>query len=79
MNVNTSIAKDVLEEYYVGQKISAQKIAKLLNLKPHQVYYLLEKNGNEIVKPKSFSVSLEKRRQDDKDNYSITVVLLNEY
>ena len=45
MNVNTSIAKDVLEEYYVGQKTSAHKIAKLLNLKPHQVYYLLEKNG----------------------------------
>lgn len=39
------IEKDVLRKLYVEQKLSAHKIAKIYNVKPYQIYYLLEKYG----------------------------------
>lgn len=40
-----SIDKNLLEKLYCFDKLSAIKIAEIVDLKPHQVYYLLEKHG----------------------------------
>lgn len=39
------IDKNFLENLYCSEKLSAIKIAKIVDLKPHQIYYLLEKYG----------------------------------
>lgn len=39
------IERDVLDELYTTQKLSAAKIAAIYKVKPQQIYYLLGKYG----------------------------------